>query len=121
MNTLDEKQLTFCQSCIEGKQHMQKLRKQNLTRATQKSKLIHSNICGPMQVATRRGYLYFVTFIDYFTRLCYIYLMKNKSEAFNKFQLYKKFVEKQTTNKIKIIRTYQGGDYLSNEFISSQT
>jgi len=44
------------------------------------------------------------------------YLMKHKSEAFSKFQLYKSYVEKQTHYKIKILRTDQGGEYLSNEF-----
>jgi predicted permease len=29
------------------------------------------------------GYRYFVTFIDYFSRVTWVYLMKNKSEVFD--------------------------------------
>jgi len=42
--------------------------------------------------------------------------MKHKSEAFAKFQQYKSYVEKQTQQTIKILRTDQGGEYLSLEF-----
>jgi len=42
--------------------------------------------------------------------------MKNKSEAFAKFQFYKRYIEKQTHHKIKMLRTDQGGDYLFVEF-----
>jgi hypothetical protein len=34
--------------------------------------LIHTNVCGPMSVATRNGYRYFVTFTDDFSRYGYI-------------------------------------------------
>jgi len=47
--------------------------------------LIHSDVCGPMTVTARGGYDYFVTFTDDFSRYGYIYLMKYKSETFEKF------------------------------------
>lgn len=112
----DEKQLTLRQPCIEGKQHKEKFPKQGARRANELLELIHSDICGPMQVGTHLGYLYFITFIDDLSRFCHVYLMKQKSEAFLKFQLYKSYVENQTHHKIKILRTDQGGEYLSNEF-----
>lgn len=42
--------------------------------------------------------------------------MKLKSKAFEKFTLYKKIVEKQTSFKIKTLRSDQGGEYTSNDF-----
>ena len=101
----DENQITLCQSCIEGKQYMIKFPIQGARRAIEILELFHSDICGSMQVAKHTGYLYFITFIDDFTRFCNVYLMKNKSKAFAKFQFYKNFVEKQTSHTIKTLRT----------------
>jgi hypothetical protein len=44
--------------------------------------------------------------------------MKHKSEVFNKFCEFKSFVENQTGRSIKILRSDNGGEYKSNEFIS---
>jgi hypothetical protein len=40
-----------------------------------------------------------------------IYLLKHKSEAFEKFQHFKKQVETQTHKKIKILWLDNGGEY----------
>jgi hypothetical protein len=39
-----------------------------------------------MSIAARNGYRYFVTFTDDLSRYGYIYLMKHKSETFEKFK-----------------------------------
>jgi hypothetical protein len=46
----------------------------------------HTDVCGPVSVSARGGYHYFVTFIDGVSRYGYIYLMKHKSEIFEKFK-----------------------------------
>ena len=47
--------------------------------------IIHFVVCGLMSVEARGGYRYFLTFIDDLSRYGYIYLMKQKSETFEKF------------------------------------
>src|SRR3954466_7557613 len=44
--------------------------------------IIHTDVCGPMNVPTCNGLRYFVTFTDDLSRYGYIYLMKHKSENF---------------------------------------
>jgi hypothetical protein len=39
------------------------------------------------------GYLYYMIFIDDFSRKTWIYLLKSKDETFNKFQEFKALVE----------------------------
>ncbi|KAK8662946.1 hypothetical protein V6N13_024832 [Hibiscus sabdariffa] len=51
--------------------------------------LIHSDVCGPMNTQARGGYQYFITFTDDFSRYGYIYLMRHKSEALEKFKEFK--------------------------------
>ncbi|KAL0409610.1 UNVERIFIED_CONTAM: hypothetical protein Sradi_1895400 [Sesamum radiatum] len=47
----------------------------------------------------------------------YVYLMRYKSEAFERFYEYRLEVENQTNCKIKALRSDRGGEYLSGEFI----
>ena len=42
-----------------------------------------------MSTSARGGYEYFITFIDDYSRYEYIYLMRHKFEAFDKFKEYK--------------------------------
>ena len=80
--------------------------------------LIHSNVCGPMLTHARGGYLYFITFIDDYSRYGYVYLMKYKSKTFEKFKEFRAEVEKQLGKSIKTLRSDRGGEYLSQEFQS---
>jgi len=41
------------------------------------------------------GNMYFITFIDDFSKYAYVYLLKNKSDAFEKFNKYLMEVENQ--------------------------
>ena len=44
--------------------------------------IVHSDVCGPVSISARGGYVYFVIFIDDLSRSGYIYLMKHKSGTF---------------------------------------
>ena len=46
-----------------------------------------------------------------------MYLLKYKSESFEKFKEFRAEVEKQTGKSIKILRSDRGGEYLSTEFL----
>ena len=67
------------------------------------------------------GYEYFITFTDDYSRYGYVYLMRHKSEAFDKFREYKAEAEKQLGVHIKQLRSDRGGEYLSGEFKSYLT
>ena len=56
--------------------------------------LVHTNVCGPMSTNARRGYHYFITFIDDLSRYGYIYLMKHKFKIFEMFKRFHNEVEK---------------------------
>ena len=47
-----------------------------------------------------------------------MFLLKNKSETFNAFKVYKDEVENQLRKKIKVFRSDRGGEYFSSEFNS---
>ena len=78
--------------------------------------LVHSNVCGPMSTRARVGYEYFITFTDDYSRFGSVYLMKWKSEAFEKFKEFRVEVENQLGKRIKAIRSNCGGEYLLRDF-----
>ena len=57
-------------------------------RANELLALVHSDVCGSMMTQARREYSYFITFTDDLSRFGYIFLMKHKFEAFDKFKKY---------------------------------
>jgi transposase InsO family protein len=87
-------------------------------RASDLLELIHTDVCGPMSTTTRGGYQYFITFTDDLSRYGYVYLMKHKSETFEKLKEFQSEVETQRGKKIKTLRSDRGGEYLSHEFSS---
>ena len=54
--------------------------------------LMHYYVCGLMSSPSLIGYIYYVLFIDNFSRKYWIYFMKSKSETFSKFKEYKALV-----------------------------
>ena len=79
--------------------------------------LVHSDVCRPMSVQSFSGCSYCVTFIDDYSRKTWIYFLKAKSEVFDWFWEFKTLVENQTGKKIQVLRTDNGGEYTSNEFM----
>ncbi|KAK8521659.1 hypothetical protein V6N12_031550 [Hibiscus sabdariffa] len=67
-------------------------------------------------LAARGGYQYFITFTDDFSWYGYIYLMRHKSEAIQKFKEFKNEVQNQHDKSIKALRSDRGGEYLSQDF-----
>ena len=55
------------------------------------------------------GYDSFITFIDDYSHYDYIYPIKEKTEALNKFKIFKTKVKNQHNLKIKIVRSNRGG------------
>lgn len=83
-----------CDACLRGKTPRKSFPKGGRRRATRVLEIVHSDVCGPVDV-------------DF---------MKLKSSALARFRTWKARVEKQTGQKIGIIRTDNGGEYTSDEF-----
>jgi len=85
-------------------------------RASVAVQVVHSYICGLFEVASLGGSKYFMTFVDEFTRMIWLYTIKLKIGAIKIFKRFKILVEKESDKSIKVLRTYDGGKYTSKEF-----
>lgn len=105
-----------CSDCLVGKQPRNPIPKKSMWRAKEVLELIHSDICGPISPTTTTGKRYILCLIDDYSRKAWVYFLKEKSEAFNQFKIFKKQVETETGKSIKCLRTDRGGEYTSHEF-----
>ena len=104
----------FCEDCLYGKQHRLPF-SSSTSRSNNCLDLIHADTCeAPCE--SLGGCSYFVTFIDDFSRKVWVSMLKRKSDVFDKFQIFKNFVENQKGLKIKCLRTDNGGEFCSAEF-----
>ena len=85
LESLDYEWFDTCEPCLMGKT-TKTLSSGTMKRANDLLEIIHTNVCGPMSVEARGGYRYFLAFTDDLSRYGYIYLMKHKSETFEKFK-----------------------------------
>ena len=95
MNSFDFESFETCESCLLGK-----MTKTSFTGHSERANdilgLIHSDVYGPLSSTATGGFQYFITFTDDLSRYGYVYLMKNKSESFEKFKIFKKWSTKST-------------------------
>ena len=70
------------------------------------SEIVHTYVCGTMSSISLSMYVYYVFFIDDFSRNTWIYFLK---EVSSKFKEFKAFVENHTERKIKTLCSDNGG------------
>lgn len=67
--------------------------------------LIHSDLADFKSTPSKGGKLYYVTFVDDFSRYTRVYLLKSKDETTDIFMKYKLEVENQLNKRIKRLRS----------------
>ena len=72
---------------------------------------IHCDMWGPSQIAFLGVAKYFLFFIDDYSRMVWVYVLKSKDEVFERFKQQKVLVENQSGRKIKRLRTDDGLEF----------
>ena len=92
MKNLEFSNLGLCVDCIKEKQT--KHNKKAATRSSQLLEIIYTDACGFFDTSSISGEKYFIIFIDDFSHYGYVYLLKEKPQAFDTFKIYINGVEK---------------------------
>ena len=105
----------ICSSCMLGKLPHDRIPKRRKTFTTRPLQLIHSDLCGPMPIHSRKGNRYILTFIDDFSMKTWLYFIADKTQTLDCFKKFRQLVE-TSTHKIGTLRSDRGGEYLSTTF-----
>ncbi|KAL8101414.1 hypothetical protein AgCh_033340 [Apium graveolens] len=108
--------LKKCEGCLMSKQSRRPFPSQAIFNSRKTLEIVHADICGPIMPITPGGNRYFLLFVDDYSRKMWVYLLKEKSSAFEMFKKFKALVENGAERSIKILRTDRGGEFCSKEF-----
>ena len=102
LESLDFESLDTCEPCLMGRMTEIPF-SGTMKRASDLLEIIHADLCDPIRIEACGGHHYFLIFTEDLSRYGYIYLMKHKSETFEKF--------KQFRAKLRIIITRRLNSY----------
>ena len=68
------------------------------------------------QTVSLSGASYFLSLIDDFSRMVWVFVSKSKENVFEKFEAWKTLVETQTSRKVRRLRTNNGLEFCSKKF-----
>lgn len=71
-----------CEECVIGKHHWKSFPKRKAWRASTSLEKVHTDVCGLMKTKFHGGNRYFITFIHDFSRMTWVYILRQKSEMF---------------------------------------
>jgi hypothetical protein len=108
----------FCEVCVLEKNPRIFFPKEASYHAKKVLELVHTDIYGSTTPNSLSKYRYFITFIDYFFRITWVYFLKEKSEVFSVFKKFKVLVENLSGERIKTLRSDRCGEFTSNEFMN---
>lgn len=109
---------SVCDSCQRAKSHQLPYSSSD-NKSCAPLDLIHSDVWGPAPNSVR-NFTYYVSFIDDYSRYTWIYLLKHKSDVFQVFKNFQKFVERKFNRKIISMQTDWGGEYEKLNFFFQQ-
>ncbi|KAI5748286.1 hypothetical protein M8J77_023876 [Diaphorina citri] len=106
----------ICEPCIKGKMTRLPFSKTR-DRANDILQIVHTDLCGPIDPISHEGYRYILTFLDDYSHFLYVYLLKEKSEVFDKFKEYFYYTKSLFNKTVNKLRCDNGGEYKSKNLI----
>lgn len=104
-----ENKETVCDACQKGKSHQLPYPRSTCV-SSSRLELNFSDVWGPAPTSVGRNN-YYVSFIDDFSKFTWVYLLRQKSDVFQKFHEFQNLVERQFNKKIVTVQTDWGGEY----------
>jgi len=94
-----------CESCELSNYHHATFQSRVNNRSNSAFELVHSDVWGPSRVPSIKGFRYFLLFVDDFSCMIWLYLLKESSKVFNVIELFFNEINNQFFNLIRVLRT----------------
>ena len=106
-----------CEACQLSKHHRVSFVPRIDKRASSFFELVHSDIWGPINIVSNK-FQYFVTFVDDYSHMTWLFLMKARSELLSIFKLFEKEIKTQFNKKVQVLHSDNAREYQSSVFAS---
>jgi hypothetical protein len=94
--------LCICEASHLSKHHCVSFMSRVVSRVFSPFELVHSDLWGPIHVASNKFH-YFVTFVDDFSCMTWLFLVKNRFELFSLFSIFSNTIKTRSGHKIRIL------------------
>ncbi|GJS28122.1 retrovirus-related pol polyprotein from transposon TNT 1-94 [Tanacetum coccineum] len=101
----------FCDACKIGKQAHVSHKAKNIVSTTRCLELLHMDLFGPSAVRSYGGNRYTLVIVDDYSRYTWTRFLKDKTEAFDQFEIFSKKIQNQLGCTIVSIRTDHGREF----------
>ena len=101
-----------CGTCITSKQHKVS-RPSSSSDSKQPLELLHTDVCGPMEVPSLGGNLYIATYLDDYSKMSIVKTVQRKSDVPEVTKEVVSFMEKQSGHELLVLRSDNGTEYLN--------
>ncbi|GJT72858.1 retrovirus-related pol polyprotein from transposon TNT 1-94 [Tanacetum coccineum] len=101
----------FCDACKIRKQAHASHKAKNIVSTTRCLELLHMDLFSPSVIRSNGGNLYTLVIVDDYSRYTWIRFLKNKTEAFEQFEIFSKKIQNQLGCLIVSIRTDHGREF----------
>ncbi|GKB96578.1 zf-CCHC domain-containing protein [Tanacetum coccineum] len=95
----------FCDACKIGKQAHASHKAKNIVSMTRCLELLHMDLFGPSAIRSYEGNRYTLVIVDDYSRYTWTRFLKDKTEAFDQFEIFSKKIQNQLGCTIVSIRT----------------
>lgn len=93
-----------CTICPQARQTKNTYPK-SISKTTKPLELLHIDVWGPFRYLTRLKCSMFITIVDDYIRMTWIFLVKHKSDFTDIFKQFVTYIENQTNMQVKAVRT----------------
>lgn len=109
----DRKGIECCQACKNGRLVRRRFGSREKYRVSRPLEIVHSDVC-QLSSPSHKGFRYFVSFIDDYSKHAVVYHIRMKSQVFECFIHFINSSERETGLKLVDLRSDNGGEYFSN-------
>ncbi|BFG28235.1 hypothetical protein CerSpe_145090 [Prunus speciosa] len=102
-----------CEHCIYAKNHRVSF-PPSFHKSVSPFSRIHTDVWGPFSIPTSSGARYFIFFIDDCTRVCWVYLMKSKSEVSIVIPKFHQLINTQFHVQIQVFHSDNGREFVNH-------
>ncbi|GJR06880.1 retrovirus-related pol polyprotein from transposon TNT 1-94 [Tanacetum coccineum] len=101
----------FCDACKIGKQAHASHKAKNVVSTTRCLELLHMDLFGPSAVRSYGGNRYTLVIVDDYSMYTWTRFLKDKTEAFDQFEIFSRKIQNQLGCSIVSIRTDHGREF----------